>query len=89
MFNLFGQLQLTLDKGIFVDHKDTNSAIKERRPFMMLSSLASKLQAIEVMPYPIVSCFVKYNIFICIATKAREKKNKAYSLLVRHLEKHY
>ena len=59
-----------------VDHKDTNSAIKERGPFMMLSSLASKLQAIEVMPYPIVNCFLKYNILICIATKAREKKIK-------------
>ena len=70
--NLLGQLQLTLDKGIFVDHKDTNSAIKERCPFMMLSLLASKLQAIEVMPYQIVSCFVKYNVFICIATKAVE-----------------
>ena len=30
VFNLLGQLQLTLDRGIFVDHKDTNSAIKER-----------------------------------------------------------
>ena len=70
MFNLLGQLQLTLDKGIFVDHKDTNSAIKERGPFMMLSSLASKLQAIEVMPCPIVSCFVKY--VQCFSSRKQE-----------------